>query len=273
LHDITLNLVIVANIPLTIFKNVETTQLLKAPITMSQFTSFVLLIATFYTSMAFNVETTSQNTPRNVAMSSTYAQTLYPSEGSLFPQQGGASLNPYQTLQRNVVGPLLNSLASLAASTILHATDAMSQSTTHEKLHNLPNDVLAQMILQDAKERNSLVTADFSQSIYDDDTIFKDGSGLDGAYPMAPWILGCKMLFNEQNSLSTIVEETLVATLSHITFRFEGDLEFRGPFSPQVFLTGQVIMTRDPVTGLINSYKELWDKDVFQICKEARLHY
>jgi hypothetical protein len=71
----------------------------------------------------------------------------------------------------------------------------------------------------------------------------------------------------------TVVEETLVvATLiSDVTFRFEGDLEFRrGPFSPQVFLTGQVIMTRDPVImGLITYYEELCDKDVFQICKET----
>jgi len=215
------------------------------------------------TGMAFYLTSAPPTTRRNLASYS--SQTLYPLQ-DFFPQ--GGVLNPYQIQRRK--SNILDSLASLAASIILHAADAMRQSNAHEKLHNLPNDVVAQMILQDARERNSLVTADFSQSIYDNQATFKDGSSLDGAYPMAPWILGCKLLFNERNSRTNIIEDTLVVTSSHVTFRFEGDLEFRGPFSPQVFLTGQVVMTRDPVTGLINSYKELWDKDLFDICKEVR---
>lgn len=127
------------------------------------------------------------------------------------------------------------------------------------------------ILLSDVAERNSLVTADFTPAIYEDTCRFKDGSGLDGAYPMMPWILGCKMLFNEHKSRANILAESLVVTAEHISFRFESNLEFRGPFSPQVFLTGMVIMTRNPLSGLINSYREVWDDSVWSLIQDAHL--
>ena len=144
-------------------------------------------------------------------------------------------------------------------------------SESQDKLYHLSKDRLTDILLQDIHERNSLVTADFTPTIYEDACRFQDGSGLDGAYPMKPWILGCKLLFKGDTSKATIIEESLVVASHQISFRFESDLEFRGPFNPQVFLSGRVVMTRNPVTGLISSYREIWDKNVWDVVKEARL--
>ena len=140
-----------------------------------------------------------------------------------------------------------------------------------QKLYHLSRDKLASILLQDVHQRNSLVTADFTRSIYEDTCRFQDGSGLDGAYPMKPWILGCKLLFKGNKSKATIIEESLIVTSDQISFRFESDLEFRGPLSPQVALTGRIVMTRNPLTGLISSYRESWDQEVFDIVREAKL--
>jgi hypothetical protein len=124
---------------------------------------------------------------------------------------------------------------------ILDASEVVSPSsnsrqTAQGKLHNLPHNVLAEMIIRDDKEQNCLLlTADFSRSIYEDQATFKDGSNLDISYPMPPWIIGRKLLFNERNSLTELVEESLVVTSSQVSFRFEGDLSFEVPFSPKCF--------------------------------------
>lgn len=166
-----------------------------------------------------------------------------------------------------------DTVATMAASWILGHLPSLQQSAPdcHEKQCHLNEESLTEILLQDICERNSLVTADFASSIYEDSCRFKDGSDLDGSYPMKPWQLGCKMLFKGDKSKSNIVEDSLVVTSEAITFRFESDLEFRGPFSPQVLLTGRVVMLRNPQTGLISSYEEKWDDNVWDIVKGAKL--
>jgi hypothetical protein len=165
---------------------------------------------------------------------------------------------------------LLDSFASSVASWVLESISSQS-TTSSEKLFHLSKEGLVDIVLEDVKERNSLVTADFTTAIYEDSCRFKDGSGLDGAYPMKPWMLGCKILFKGDKSSTTILDNTLVATSELISFRFESDLEFRGPFCPRVFLTGRIVMKRNPQTGLISSYREIWDEDVWDVVKNARL--
>ena len=220
---------------------------------------------------------------RRTALTSTYAAEILwypPVAADVFPVPSSSS-DPAQDLN------LFDTVASMAASWILDMTNAIpqeqiAQSTTvaaagiipqqaDNKLHHLSRESLRDMMLQDVHQRNSLVTADFTQTIYEDSCRFQDGSGLDGAYPMKPWILGCKLLFKGDKSQTTILEESLIISSRQISFRFESDLEFRGPFRPQVALSGRVVMTRNPLTGLISSYREIWDKDVFEIVKEARL--
>lgn len=144
---------------------------------------------------------------------------------------------------------------------------------TGEKQHNLSNDQLANVIQNDVSDNNVLVTADMTRSIYDDKCTFKDGSNLDGSYPMEPWVLGCRMLFHSEHSVSRIVDQTLHVTEAFATFRFEGELQFRGPFSPRVHLAGRILMKRSRQTGLIVSYEEFWDDNVMDIVKNAQLQF
>jgi len=46
---------------------------------------------------------------------------------------------------------------------------------------------------------------------------------------------------------------------------------FRIPFRPVVSLSGYVVLTRNPVTGLISSYTEHWDQDVLSVLKTAKV--
>lgn len=229
--------------------------------------------------------TNSKSSHQRTALTSTYtAEIWYPSVAAdVFPVHNNCYSNAARELG------LFDAVASVVASWILDASNTLSldqtslaskaisedgttlTTQTQEKLYHLSRDSMREMLLQDVHQRNSLVTADFTRSMYEDTCRFQDGSGLDGAYPMKPWILGCKLLFKGSKSQTTICEESLVVTSDQISFRFESDLEFRGPFSPQVALTGQIMMTRNPLTGLISSYREFWDKDVFEIVKEARL--
>jgi len=177
---------------------------------------------------------------------------------------------------------LIDKAASTVASWILHTVDVfqnpnLPQSTTtvgraqhQNKLHHLSNEKLTHILLQDVRQRNSLVTADFTTSIYDDDCRFKDGSNLDGVYPMKPWILGCRMLFRGDRSQAMILEESLSISSRQLSFRFKSDLEFRGPFRPQVSLAGRIVMTRNPHTGLIDSYQEHWDEKVWDVVKGTK---
>lgn len=194
------------------------------------------------------------------------------------------SISTYPTGMSEIPHDLLTSAhhladqaASAVASFVLNTADVMHQHPNMNepqlggKLYHLSTEKLVEILHQDIHERNSLVTADFTRSIYENTCIFKDGSGLDGAYPMMPWILGCKLLFNGDKSRARIVKDSLQVSGQKITFRFESDLEFRGPFSPQVLLSGRVEMLRNPETGLISSYREIWDKDVLDIVKNAKL--
>ena len=236
-----------------------------------------LLLSVLSGSQAFTTSN-SKSYHQRTALTSTYAAEILwypPVAADVFPvPSSSSSSNTAQDLN------LFDTVASMAASWILDVTNAIPKEQiaadiisqqSDNKLYHLSRESLRDTMLQDVHQRNSLVTADFTQTIYENNCRFQDGSGLDGAYPMKPWILGCKLLFKGDKSQTTILEETLVITSQQISFRFESDLEFRGPFRPQVALSGRVIMTRNPLTGLISSYREIWDKDVFEIVKEARL--
>ena len=55
-----------------------------------------------------------------------------------------------------------------------------------------------------------------------------------------------------------------------VEFRFDEDLQFNIPLNPTVALTGKVILERDPETGLIKKYREIWDQDVATVLKSAK---
>lgn len=130
------------------------------------------------------------------------------------------------------------------------------------KLKNLSNAALAEIIKMDGRERQFLFTADMTRSVYDESATFKDGSDIDGAYPIDAWVRGCRVLFDAKGSRCKILEPTMSVTSNHVKFRFAEVLQFRAMFRPRVYLTGTVTMRRHPETGLIVHYEEEWDQDL-----------
>ena len=105
--------------------------------------------------------------------------------------------------------------------------------------------------------------------MYDESATFTDEID---TYQMDQWIKGTQKLFVGENSQVRLVGDVDV-TSSAVTFRFDEDLQFRIPFLfPTVALTGKVILTRDPSTGLIMSYQEFWDQDVATVLKSAKFN-
>lgn len=179
----------------------------------------------------------------------------------------------------NPTPSLLDAVATFAATIVLDAVDSLQgRSLAEEKAalavaasshHYLSSDELIATLLKDITDRNSLVTADFTRTLYQEDCLFNDGSDLDGAYPLKPWILGCKLLFCGDHSRGKIVPESLVVSAQEILFRFESDLEFRGPFQPRVQLCGTIVLTRNLDTGRICYYQEYWDTSCSEILRRA----
>jgi hypothetical protein len=139
-----------------------------------------------------------------------------------------------------------------------------------KKRYNLPNDELADIIKRDCRERQFLFTADMTRAIYDDAATFKDGSDIDGSYPLDAWVRGCKLLFDARRSQCKILEHTLSVTDQKVWFRFTETLTFKTMLQPRVYLTGTVVMKRDPESGLIVTYEEKWDQDMNEIFRRTQ---
>jgi hypothetical protein len=172
---------------------------------------------------------------------------------------------------------MVSSLAMSLTDVLTTQLDSSSTVATNYRLLNaekkrtdLSNEELAEIILQDGRERQFLFTADFSTSIYDDNATFKDGSDIDGSYPMNAWIRGCKLLFDPKQSQCKILEHTLRVSDHHVRFRFAETLTFNTVLRPRVYLTGTVVMKRDEQSGLIVSYEEKWDQDLNELLRRMK---
>ena len=167
---------------------------------------------------------------------------------------------------------LFSSLSSLSSSstTIENSVD----NSRNYKLWNLSNDELADIIVRDGREKQFLFTADLTREIYDESCMFCDGSDLDGSYPIDAWVRGCRFLFDSNESSSRIIEDTLRVSSHRVVFTFEEELQFNmiPPFLrrslQRISLTGSIIMDRDPQTGLIVQYQEVWDQSLGQLMKQ-----
>ena len=134
------------------------------------------------------------------------------------------------------------------------------------KRRNLSDGELKKIITSDVVERSFLASADLTRDIYDEGATFTDEID---TYSLSQWIKGTKNLFVAEGSRVTLVGDVDV-TPEKVEFRFDEDLMFRIPFRPIVNLSGTVVLTRDPVSGLITSYKENWDQDVASVLKTAK---
>ena len=185
--------------------------------------------------------------------------------------------NDYKENRRKMVSLLAMTLTDAITTQLdSSSTTAVGAATNYRLLNpenkqtNLSNEELAKIILQDGRERQFLFTADFSTSIYDDNATFKDGSDIDGSYPMNAWIRGCKLLFDPKQSQCKILEHTLKVSHQHVKFRFAETLTFNTVLRPRVYLTGSVVMKRDEQSGLIVSYEEKWDQDLNELLRRTK---
>jgi hypothetical protein len=135
-----------------------------------------------------------------------------------------------------------------------------------DKQLNLANDELKKIILSDVLDKDFLVTADITRSVYDESATFQDEIDL---YTMDKWIKGTQSLFIPSGSRVQLVGDVDVSDTS-AEFRFDEDLQFNIPFKPVCHLTGKVVFTRDEKTGLITSYREYWDQSVKEVLATAK---
>ena len=121
-----------------------------------------------------------------------------------------------------------------------------------EKLMNLSDEELKAIVLSDL-EKDFLVSADITRAIYDESATFTDEIDV---YTMDKWIKGTKALFVAEKSKLDILGDVNV-NKDKVEFSFREDLMFRIPFRPVCSLSGKVVLSRDPSTGLITKYREV----------------
>eukprot|EP01039_Chlorochromonas_danica_P003621 gene3621-3965_t len=131
---------------------------------------------------------------------------------------------------------------------------------------------LVRIVTEDIAERQALVTADISRSIYSDDCVFQDDIG---TYSLPNYIQGTKALFIPEEShvdLDGVVQLDRSSHPPTINFRFHEVLAFRLPagLHPKAELSGVVKLDLDD-DGLIIYSREKWDQSVWKILSSLRL--
>ena len=180
------------------------------------------------------------------------------------------------TTRREALWKGLAGVAALTSSSLLDnslvvppvwAMMALDEGDETKKI-GISNEELAKIIARDIQENQFMVAADVTRSVYDESATFTDEID---TYEMDAWIRGTKRLFVASKSHVDMVPDSLHVTDTEATFRFTEDLTFNIPLlQPKVYLSGLVILKRDPKTGLIISYQEKWDQDVNTVLKSAK---
>lgn len=125
---------------------------------------------------------------------------------------------------------------------------------------------LKETVKADLLDRQFLVTGQITRSIYLPTATFTDEID---TYKLDQWVKGTAKLFVGEQSNVRLVGDVDVSA-DEVKFRFDEDLMFRIPFRPIVSLSGTVVLARDSTTGLISSYREIWDQDVTAVLKTAK---
>jgi hypothetical protein len=128
---------------------------------------------------------------------------------------------------------------------------------------NLSPTEISKIVETDISDRQALITADFTRSIYSNKATFQDEIDI---YPIEKYQTGTKALFNAANSHVDLVGK-VTATPTEVNFRFKETLAFNIPFNPKVTLSGRVVLTRDENDGLVIASREYWDQSVNNVLK------
>jgi hypothetical protein len=123
-------------------------------------------------------------------------------------------------------------------------------------------------VKSDLIDRQFLVTGDLTRSIYTSTAKFTDEID---TYGMDQWMKGTQKLFVGSKSDVRLIGDVQV-TAAKVEFQSDEDLMFNIPFNPIVALSGKVVLERDIESGLITSYREFWDQDVWSVLKTAKFN-
>ena len=156
-------------------------------------------------------------------------------------------------------------LAALAATTT-QARAYSGQDKTTPKAKNLPPKELAKRVEKDLVENQFLATANFDRSLYDEACTFQDEID---TYELDKFIKGTSKLFVADRSHVDLTSP-VTASNESVEFKFKEDLCFNIPFKPTVFVSGRVVLERDPSSGLFVKYREYWDQKPNDVLRGAR---
>ena len=180
---------------------------------------------------------------------------------------GALAAHPRMAVGRRDVLRLGGGVA--AAASLFSGPSASPVIAEEPKQRGLSAAALQKVVEEDLVERQFLVTGRLTRSIYDESCTFQDEID---TYTLSKWIKGTGALFVASKSHVDIVPGSLKADDSEVRFRFAEDLCFNLPLvQPIVPLTGTLILTRDPESGLIVKYKEIWDESLSDVLKKTRL--
>mmetsp|Transcript_18820 Transcript_18820/g.19096 ORF Transcript_18820/g.19096 Transcript_18820/m.19096 type:complete len:246 (-) Transcript_18820:161-898(-) len=161
-------------------------------------------------------------------------------------------------------------------------TTTTTSSKNDSKQLNLSNDDIMKIIQKDMTENQFLVNGQLTRSIYDESSTFQDEID---TYQLDKWIDGTSKLFDSSRSKVVLVDNSLQimsnpgassegsTMMNGIEFRFVEYLCFNIPFvKPIVYLSGKLELKRNPETGLITSYQEKWDQNIYEVLsKKSKL--
>mmetsp|Transcript_17593 Transcript_17593/g.40387 ORF Transcript_17593/g.40387 Transcript_17593/m.40387 type:complete len:274 (+) Transcript_17593:175-996(+) len=169
--------------------------------------------------------------------------------------------------RRDAIGKLVSSTAVATGLVLANPSAGVppaiaSDEANEAKQINLSDeDILKVVIDQDLLANQFLVSGKITRSIYDENCIFKDEID---TYTLDKWVKGTSQLFDPARSKVVLVPGTATARGDNtLEFRFVEYLCFRIPvLEPITYLSGSLELERSPDTGLITSYREVWDQDV-----------
>ena len=170
---------------------------------------------------------------------------------------------PPPVARRRFVG---GAVAALAATAQRRARAYAGQDAATPKAPKLPPKELAKRVEKDLVENQFLATANFDRTLYDEACTFQDEID---TYELDKFIKGTSKLFVADRSHVDLTSP-VTATDASVEFAFKEDLCFNIPFKPTVFVSGRVVLTRDPSSGLFVRYREYWDQKPNDVLRGAR---
>jgi hypothetical protein len=154
--------------------------------------------------------------------------------------------------------------AADADAVVVATTTTTTTNDNDNKQYNLSDEEIMKIISNDIIENQFLVNGQLTRNIYDEKCTFQDEID---TYELNKWISGTSKLFDSTRSKVLMVNNSLKPMSNNnegIEFRFVEYLCFNIPFvKPIVFLSGTLELKRNKETGLITSYQEKWDQNIY----------